>query len=417
MRGNLTVVFLSQYFWPEETATAEMLSGIAFALAERGVQVEALAGQPAYHGRGRLPAIIREGGVTIRRVASSLLNKNHVLGRVLNTLTFSVSVFLEELGREEKVIRVVVTNPPTLPWVIALISRLRRIPFILVVHDVYPDVAVSLGKLRKGGAVQRLWQFLNRHSYRAATRIIVLGPRMKEKVRRFLPKAQWSKVAVVPNWADGEAIKPVAREDNPLLKMWEMDGRFVVQYSGNIGLFHEMDTVLKAAELLERSGVCFLFIGDGARKQSIEEVAFERWLENVAVAPFQPRENLPWTLTACDVALVTLKKGVEGLCVPSKFYGILAAGKPVVAIMDADADVAMAIREHGCGFVVPPGDAGRLAEAIEWLKGEDQLRHELGQRARRAYEQHYTLEKVADRFAELLEDCCDDIKRNGRHSC
>jgi len=379
-----------------------MVSGVAFELAARGICVEAIAGQPAYHGAGRLPRVIRERGVTVRRVWSTQWDKNRSIGRVVNTATFTASAFGTTLLSRKLGVVVAVTNPPLLPWVARLVRFIRRTPYILLIHDVYPQIAVALGRVRSGSLIDRSWRMLNRLAYRGAAAIIALGECMADVLRAELPPEQAAKVVVIRNWADGERIRPLPRSENPLIAEWGLQDRFAVQYSGNIGLFHEIETLVEAAEKLRGSDIQFIFVGDGGQLPWLRKAVDERPLSNVTLLPFQPKEKLPVTLTACDVGLVTLKKEATGYCVPSKFYGIVAAGKPVIAVMEERCEIAQAVRRHGCGEVVRPGDGEGLANAILRLRGDPARLEQMAKAARQAYEAHYTVEHIAEQYARLL---------------
>jgi len=396
------ICFLSECFWPENVATSEMLSGVVFRLRALGLPVEVLAGQPTYDGAGRLPQRMNYLGVPIRRVGSTRLDKNSAIGRVLNTATFAVSA-LGKILLSNGFSRLVVTNvPPIVPWVAALIGQLRHRRYVLVIYDIYPEIAVRLGRLTQGGSIEALWRLLNRWAYERAEAIVVLGECAAEVVRAQMPPRERGKVVVISNWADGDAIKPIPRHRHPLLREWGIEERFVVQYSGNIGLAHDIETVMEAAKILRGGNEHFLFIGKGAQEHRLKDEIRKRNLDNLSLLHFQPRERLPLTLTACDVALVTLKKGLAGLCVPSKFYGILAAGKPVVAVMDEHADIAKAIYRHECGMVVRPGDAEGLAKVIGELERDSGLREQLGERARKAFDENYTIDVIAHKFLKVL---------------
>jgi colanic acid biosynthesis glycosyl transferase WcaI len=404
IKNNMNVLFLSHYFWPEEMATAEMLSGIAFSLSRSGISVSGLAGHPAYRKLGiRIPRVVEHEGVKVRRVWSTQLDKNRTLGRVQNAATFAVSSLISCLLAQRPKILITVTNPPLLIWVAWAVHLLRRIPYVLVIHDVYPDVAVALKRVPQGSLVDRTWRFLNRLSYKRAYRIVALGDCMAEVLRAELPSEQRNKVVVIPNWADGQAIHPVERQGHPVLRELGLADKFVVQYSGNIGLFHEIETIVKAAELLKNDkGIQFLFIGDGGQLPWLQSQVEERGLTNVTLMPFQPKERLPLTLTACDASLVTLKGEVTGFCVPSKLYGALAAGKPVLCVANPAAEPARKVQHHGCGMTVSPGDSVGLAQAISAMKSDSQACQMFGRAARLAFEQHYSQEKVAAQYSELL---------------
>jgi len=399
---RLKVVFLSQYFYPEETATAEILSGIAFRMAKEGVRVEAITGQPSYRAKGKLPRVLVEKGVRIHRVPATQLNRRRIAGRILNTITFCFSAFLSLWSVSRDAILLCVTNPPTMPWLVALVSWLRRIPFILIVHDVYPDVAVELGHTRADSLPARLWRKLNCFTFRRARFIVTVGHCMQDRISECLCPAEQSKVVVIPNWADGDAIRPLSRQKNPFYEEADLDGEFVVQYSGNMGVVHDLQTVVAGAKRLRSEPVRFLFIGDGAQRPYIEEQIFDFPQGKMLLLPFQPKGKLPHTLTACDVGLVTLKSNMAGVSVPSKLYGILAAGKPVIGILPEKSEIAMVIRKHGCGVVVQPGDVDGFLREIDRLRKSPVLLRKMGRSARSAFEENYTLDKVAGQYLDIV---------------
>lgn len=400
----LTTCFVSQCFWPEQVATSEMLSGVVFGLAERGLPAQVVAGQPTYDGCSRLPVRMEHSGVPILRLSSTRLDKNTAAGRVLNTASFAANA-LKTLLLRNGFSQVVATSvPPIVPWLAALSARLRRRTYILLIYDVYPEIAVRLGRLKRGGAVETLWRSLNQWAYRGAEAVVVLGECAAAWIRKETSLHDEGKVAVIGCWADGDAVKPMPRQGHPLLREWGLEDRFVVQYSGNIGLAHELRTVVEAACILRGQNIQFLFIGKGAQRSWLEEEVNRRELRNITLLPFQRKGRLPLTLTACDAGLVTLKSGLSGLCVPSKLAGILAAGKPVIAIMDEEADVARAVRRYGCGVVVRPGDARDLAKQIQRMKRDPGLGQQFGRNARRGFERDYALGVVVEKFQNLLSE-------------
>ena len=398
------IVILCHYFWPEEMATAEMVSGVAFELSKQGLPIAAIAGQPAYRNRGAfLPRTTSQHGVVIRRVWSTRFNKNNPAGRILNTATFAVSAFLAALFFPNPGGYLAVTNPPLLPWVAALVGFLRRRPCYLLIHDVYPEIAIALDKIPPGSAVARFWGWLNRQCYRRADRIIVLGSCMARAIHPYLRESERGKTVIIQNWADGERIQPVPSGENPLLQELGLEDKFVVSYSGNIGLFHEIETIAKAAKALEnRADIHFLFIGDGAQHVWLKNFLEEEKLANATLLPFQPKDRLPTTLTACDAGLVSLKDEATGYCVPSKFYGMLAAGKAIIAIANEASEVAEAVQRHGCGMVIPPGNAGLLRQAIESLAKDKTRAQKMGSKARIAFRQNYSLAKTVAKYIETL---------------
>jgi colanic acid biosynthesis glycosyl transferase WcaI len=401
----MRVIFVSQYFMPEAGATSELLSGIAIELAKGGFEVSAIAGQPSYFGATIIDRVFEHGDVIVRRVWSTQLSKNTTLGRALNSITFAVSVFIAVLFVNRSTFVVAVTNPPLLPWVCCAAHRVTGLKYVLLIHDVYPDIAVSLGALKEGGWIARGWRLLNRLAYAAARRIVVLGRDMREVIEREVEAGASSRIEIIPNWADGENIVPIPREQHLALDHNGAPSRFIVGYSGNIGRFHEIETILDAATRLEaEADFLFLFYGDGKQVELVKRAAGSIRNETVLLMPFQPRERLGLTLTGCDVGLVTLKGGLSGLAVPSKLYGVLAAGKPVVVVGPEDCEAARLVREEKCGVIVRPGNGAGLAEALRRLRGSPATCAAYGAQARRVFERGYDLPTVAARWARLLRE-------------
>lgn len=411
MLGN--VLFLSQYFWPEENATSEMLSGVAFELVGRGIPVLAVAGQPAYHrGSKKLPSVLEKEGVLVRRVGSTRFDKNHTLGRILNTATFTLSCFVSILRQPRPAALLAVTNPPLLLWIARGIGGVYRRPVILLIHDVYPQIASALGQVPETSLLSRSWRRLNKWAYRGAARIIVLDQAMAGVIQAELPPNLGRKVVVIPNWSDGNFIRPNSRRDHPLRKELGLADDFVLLYSGNIGLFHEIETIVRAAvRLREVNKIRFVFIGNGGQLPWLRDMVQNNELKNVVLLPFQAKERLPQTLSMCDAGFVTLKTAATGFCSPSKLYGLLAAGKPILALTDARAEAARVARTHQCGIHVVPGDDGHLAREILRLKDDPFLLETMGVRARRAFEENYTLPHVVNQYEDLLHEVFEETSK------
>ena len=398
-RRRLTI--LSQYFHPEAISTGQLLTELAERLARRGFEVEALCAQPTYYGATRVPWRMQHAGIDIRRVRSTQLDKNSRLGRIVNAVTFFAAVALRLLAAPRDRTYLVVTNPPFLAWAMLLVRPLRRHRFVYLIHDIYPDVAVRLGVLRAGSPAVRLWKWLDRVSCRAAERVIVLGRDMRDVLRgKGVPE---EKLRIIENWADGDAIRPLPRSENPFIREHGLAGKFVVMYSGNMGLLHDLESIVgAAARLRERTEMRFVFIGGGGKLPAVRRLVDQHRLDNVLLLPYQPREALGYTLTAADVSLVSLAAGNEGLAVPSKLYGIMAAGSPVVANVPEACEVARVLVEAECGLVVPVGDPKALAGAIARYLDDPELRRRHGSNARREFERRYALERVVDRWVEVL---------------
>lgn len=286
--------------------------------------------------------------------------------------------------------------------VAALATRLRGAKLINWLQVLFPEIAAAADIGWAKGGVGQILMRLRDWSLRCAQQNVVVGEKMRAVlVARGIEN---KKITVIPNWADGDAIRPVARTENPLRTKWGLEGKFVVGYSGNLGRVHEFDTVLGAmTELRGDDGKWFLFIGAGKQRQMMETECAVRGITAVSFQPYQAREDLIWSLGVPDVHLVTLLPKMEGLVVPSKVYGIAAAGRPILNIGAQDGEIAQLIENHDCGITVQPGDVTGLVDAISRLAGNDALGVRLGKNARKALEHCYEMHHALQKWQNLLD--------------
>lgn len=257
-----------------------------------------------------------------------------------------------------------------------------------------------MGVLPPNHPVGQAWRAVNRSVFGRADGIITLGPYAASYIRdHYLPESQWGKVHVVPNWAGGGDLRPVPKETNPFALEHGLTDKFVLLMSGNLGRFQEFDSLLKAARLLEGTNVLFLFIGEGGAKPDLIDAA--RRQPNVRVMDFVPEALFPYSLGSADLMLVTLKPGAERAVVPCRTYSYLASGRAILAVMRAHADTAQELTRFDCGEVVDY-DPARIAERVLWLRDHPERVRELGANARKAFEEHFTLDKISDLYYRLL---------------
>ena len=362
---------LSEVFYPEETGTAYYITKIAEHLAETR-DVAVLCVQPSYSRAGdRAPAREKHKGVEIYRCGAILPRRKTIAARLLKMTSITLSLALNALFRVSRGDSIlVVTNPPTLPVIAALISLVLRVPYILVVHDVYPDIMAACGLTTTRSLMYKLMQ----------------------RVSRFVLRR-----------ASGE-VHPGRKEENALLGQLGLSGKMVVLYAGNMGDPHGIDTLAAAARVLaEDEEVHFLFIGSGPKRRIIEELV-ESGVGNVTILAPRPRVEQEDFLNACDVSILSLVSGMLGLAVPSRTYNIMAAGKPVIALVPQASETANVVREEGIGWVVEPGNPEQTVEAILAAKQNRQLLREMGARARVAAEVKYSPEIILRQFDTLLAD-------------
>jgi len=395
----MKVLLLNQFFHPDHSATAQIETDLALDLAAAGIEVTALAARGSYLGGDTLPARETWRGIEIHRLAATSLGKRTLAHRALDYGSFYVSATLElaRLPRHDAV--VALTTPPLIAAAGLVAKTFKRSRLVYWVQDLYPEVAVAFGALSPRSAATRAMQATSRQVLRASDRVVVLGEAMRD--RAVEGGATPERVAVIPNWADGEAVKPLPHAENPLRAELAGGASCLVMYSGNIGRGHDVETLVGAARLLrDRADVSFLFLGEGAKRLELQLAA--RDLPNVRFGPYQPRERLAASLSAADLHLVSLSPGLVGLLEPSKLYGIMAAGRPALFVGPAATEVARTIEREGCGCVVANGDARGLADAITSLAGDAPTRDHMGRRGREALVARYDRRLATARFRDLL---------------
>lgn len=399
----IRVVFVNRYFHPDFSATSQMLSDLAFDLAGQGFDVTVVTSRQRYDSPGaRLPSFEVVGGVKVHRIATTAFGRTHPAGRLVDYLTFHVSAFfvlLRLVGRGSIV--VAKTDPPLIGVTAGWVAQLKGAQLVNWLQDLFPEV---LGALTTRPAAKLLiapLAALRDRYLRHARRNVVVGHRMAGLLAGKQMRSD--RIAVIENWADGAIVRPVAREANELRRAWGMEAAFVVGYSGNLGMAHEVDTIMQAARLLRgRADVVFLFIGGGARVAEVQRILERERLANVVFRPYQSRDRLAESLSVPDLHLVCLRPEMEGLVVPSKLYGILAAGRPCVFVGSPSGECASSLLQAQCGYTVEGGDGEGLAGVVRQLADDHSLARDLGIRASTAFRERFDRPLAVRRWSGLL---------------
>jgi glycosyltransferase involved in cell wall biosynthesis len=395
----MKVLFLNQFFHPDLSATSQIATDLATDLAAAGFHVTALASRGTYLGGRALSPRERHGDVEIVRAAATSFGKRTLLHRAVDYASFYLTsaAKLATLPRHDVVIAL--TTPPLIAATALVPKMIRGTRLVYWVQDLYPEIAVAFGAVRAHSWMGRAMGAASRAVLRRADAVVTLGEEMRR--RCIAAGAAPGRAHVIPNWADGESVRPVPHGANPLRPAIAGDAAFVAMYSGNMGRAHDVETLLAAAKLLrDRRDIAFVFAGDGAKRPLVEGAARE--LPNVRLAPYQPRERLAESLSAADVHLVALSSDIEGLAEPSKLYGIMAAGRPAIYVGPPRSEVALTLEREGCGHRVANGDANALVESLLSLAGNPEACLLMARRAREALEARYQRSVATRRFAELL---------------
>jgi putative colanic acid biosynthesis glycosyltransferase WcaI len=392
------ILVLNQYYWPGVEATAHLLSELCEALAE-DFEITVVTGR--LRGRPDLPSREVRHGVEIIRVESAAHDRAQLFRRGLNYLTYLAAALRAGLAVRRVDAVLCGTDPPIVGNLALIVARRHRAPLIVISEDVFPEIAVALHRLENGVLV-RVLGLLVRAYLRRADRVVAIGETMR---RRLEAKgARPDRLRVIPNWTDVEALRP-GNKSNSWSRTQALDSDFVVMHSGNVGHAQDLDTLIRSATLLrDMDNLRIVVIGTGARYAQLVSLAERLETDHVRFIDFQPRELLSETLAAADVHVVGLARGLAGYIVPSRLYGILAAGRPVIVAAEDESETAQLVREFGCGVVVPPGEPLALAEAIRACHDGAYDLADMGRRARAYAETQADTRFAVARYRELLAE-------------
>jgi colanic acid biosynthesis glycosyl transferase WcaI len=392
------ILLLNEYFPPDTSATSKCAAQVAAALAEKH-RVTVLAGRPSYdptecHPRYLLRREVR-GNLVVERVGSTAYPRFHMGRRVSNYLTYLSLAIPRAISIRSDVV-LAMTDPPIEGIAGALVARLSGRPFVYNIRDMYPDMAVG-GSIVRPGSLTARWEKLHRWALRRATRVIVLGEDMRDRI-----VAKGVDAARVVVSRDGIMIpETLPPPDNPVAREIRGDFRFVLVHAGNLGFYGAWQTLISAVRMLENEGVGLVFVGEGAMKTQVEAMA--AGCRAVRFLPFRPATEIPLVLSSGDMHVVTVKRGLEGVVVPSKLYPTLAAGRAVLGVAPEECDVVRIIRRASCGLAANPDDPNSVVEALRGVLHDSEQVRNMGLRAREIANS-YDRVKQLKIFTETIEE-------------
>jgi colanic acid biosynthesis glycosyl transferase WcaI len=400
--GRSRLLVLNQYYKPGVEATGQLLTDLCEALAEH-YEVTVITGALPNASRGT--SVVN--GVRIVRVRATAFDRRRLGLRASNYFTF-VSLALAAGVREPRPDAIVcMTDPPFLGAFAYAIARRFRVPLVVISQDVFPEIAVELGRLRNP-LVVRLLSALVSFQLKRAERVVSIGETMRDRLEaKGVPAAR---VDVIPNWVDVEAISPRPKRNDWAVANGLAD-QFVVMHSGNVGHAQDLDTLLRTGALLRDLRLKIAIIGSGARHAELVELSRRLELDNVVFLPYQRRSALADSLSTADVHVVGLARGLSGFVVPSRIYGILAAGRPVIVAAEPSSETARLVAEVGCGVTVPPGQPSELADAIRAACSGELDLESMGRRAREYAESEATPDVAFRRYRALLDGVVHTIEQ------
>ena len=392
------VLFLNRVYPPTGGATGALLAEMAGALQARGYDVTVVTG-PTENGRASSPSDVR-----VERVGDTPFTDGSHWQRMQTYVARHAGLIRGTLRVPSPDVIVTKTDPPMLKILGPLLARVTGAQLVHWAQDLYPEVAEAAGVLSENGISAGGLRCASTVALQNHDHIVAVGRCMRERIieRGVAPET----VSVIPNWTPS-AVASIPHEENAFREEHDLEDRFVVMYSGNLGLAHSFTPILDAAAQLQRTdpAVCILFVGDGPRKSALQGEVAERELDNVRFLPFQPWDRLAESLSAADLHLVTMNPDMEGLVVPSKIYGALRAGRPVLFLGPDGSEAARLVRENDCGTVRPEASGRDVAGAIRRWKAHPDERTTAGRRAMAAV--RHGKEQAVDAFDRILGDVLD----------
>lgn len=402
----MRIVLVNRFFYPDLSATSQMLTDLAFHLAGRRHQVSVVTSRLRYDQPGvRLPPSETVAGVRIERVDSTEWGRKGIAGRLLDYISFTRAARrrLGELMQPGDLL-IAKTDPPMIAVTAARIARKRGAKLVVWHQDLFPEVAIQLGLPGLSGRLGHKLIGMRNRALAGAAANVAIGAAMAELLESQKPRP--ANVRIIENWSDVAAIRPIDRADNPLAQRLPPGEPFVVGYSGNLGRAHDVDTLLGAVRALrDDSRVLFRMTGGGAGMRTLREIAAREQLTNLSFAPYVPRDQLSQGLGLADLHLAGLRPELEGLILPSKVYGIAAAGRPMAYIGDPEAEVPRLFAEHGAGVGIRQGDSEALIQLIGDLHAHPERCRQMGRNARALAEKRFDRRRAMATWERLLDDC------------
>jgi glycosyltransferase involved in cell wall biosynthesis len=392
------LLVLNQYYWPGLEATAQLLADLCEALADE-FEITVVTGLIAAHAEK--PERIVRNGVEIIRVHSTAFDRRKLLPRAVNYATYLAQSIREGLATRRPDVVLCMTDPPIIADAALLVARRFGVPLVVISQDVFPEVAVELKRIDNPLLIASMRRLIG-YYLRRADRVVAIGETMRGRL--ITKGAHADRVTVIPNWVDTARIEPMPR-DNDWAREHRLAGKFVVMHSGNVGHAQNLDALVRATTFLrDLDDLAVVIIGGGARRVELAELAELLEADSVSFLGYQPRETLSLSLSAADIHVVGLARGLSGYVVPSRLYGILAAGRPVIVAADPESETAQVVESVGCGVVVPPGRPELLAQAIRDAHDGRFDLEEMGRKGREYVTSEADRTVAVGRYRDLLRE-------------
>lgn len=404
------IVFVVNYFYPDYASTGQLMTELCESLSDE-FSITVIAAQPGYSEETRMKSskIIETEtwqNIKVIRVFVPIVNKNSKLSRLRYIFQYFVLANCALIKERNVDLIYTISQPPILGGLIGTIGKLlKHTKHVYNIQDFNPEQAAAVNYT--GGVIHNIAQKIDKFNCKYSDHIILVGNDMKETLQNRFSQSSVPSHTVINNWTNEQEIVPLEKtnsEVNRFIKEHKLENKFIIMYSGNLGLYYDLENLIRiTSEFNADDNIHFLFIGEGASKSTMESYVASNKLNNVTFLPYQSKEFIKYSLNAADAHLVVNQKGIKGVSVPSKIYGVMAAGKPILGVLEEGSEADILIRSSNSGFVSEPQDYDQLVANIKSLVTmDDRTRKEMGLRGRQYLEANLTREKSLSKYKELL---------------
>lgn len=403
MNSEKKTWIVSEYYYPTVASTGYYITEIAEYLATKNINIHVICTNSNYNDTNNQATKKYEiiNNVHIHRVFTGNINKNIFILRGIRLLWASLRLFtklISNVSKSDKILAV--TNPAFLFLLLPIIKKVKNLEYTILVHDIFPENLAAIGKIRKNTFSYKILKILFDHAYSQAETCVAIGRDMIEVIKLKIDNK--SKIVFIPNWAEVTDVFPIAKEKTRMITNLHLEGKFVFQFAGNLGHAQGLDNILEAIKLIDNNNLHFLFVGSGAKEETIRNFVKNNPLNNVTLAGFQNRDEQNDFLNACDIAIITLNEGMFGLGVPSKSYNIMAAGKPIIIVADENSEISLCVKDFKIGWVVEPNNPKLLKDIFCNASEDKDSIKEIKIRSRQIAENNFAKESILHKYLELL---------------
>lgn len=384
--------FLSQFYWPVENSTGHIMTRIIDTFTSKyKANIITVGHQGITERNSNICAI---------RIKDIKLNKNILFQRLLKLFFISLKMTMTILYlAKKKDVVVTVTNPAPILFFLACIKRIRKIKLIIIVHDVFPENLIVAGIIRQKSILYAIVKKIFDWAYNQADFLIACGRDMQKTIQKKVKYKD--KVIFISNFDDTDILYPINKRENQIIKNLQISDKLIVLFAGNIGRMQNIDNLIKTAKLLkDETSIIFLFIGEGAHQDKIKSYVSNH--KNVLLLPAMKKEEALLFLNAGDIGITSLLPNIMGAGVPCKTYSYMATGKPIIAVMDQDCEVAMMIQEENNGWIVEPDNPEQLASLLKYLKNNPELIMKKGEISCNLSKTKYAVENITNKYVETI---------------